>query len=353
MKLNKHHYVLFVLVLVVIFRIAPFDFKTTNTFRPRNWAEMSIAVGASILALVGIITSIVVSNENNQRGQFVDELTNIMDKLRERASINADRSLTQIYDNSVQKMSETIDERLPLKYSDGIIGIISFFCFLLSALSALENITFKWVYGLFLTGVALLVGYVVYCILEFEKIDRFSRLPEMEGNLTLLSVRINGEAIPFNSDREPVIAIPRRIRRLEFGVRFEGQVRNGFFHAVIRYRNGQSTHIPEPNTYLGDTVFAEGRILVISPDKRLDTGILQSNGPVELLFDVCRDISENPQIGETEISGLGRRGIHRYCSIPEDYILESIELRVFEDPLFKSNYKRREIDLITVRPERS
>lgn len=353
MRLDKHHHVILVIVLVVIIRIGLFDFQKTANFRPDNWAEMSFAVGASILTLVGIITSIVVSNENNRRSEFKDNLTFVMNKVIDKARINPDRSLTEIYDNSEQQLRAVINERSPLKYSDGIIGILSFFCFLLSALFALENINFKWIYGLFLIGVALLVGYVVYGIVEFEKIDRFSRLPEKRGTLSLLSVRINGQALHFDSEsREPIIAIQDRIRRMELGVRFEGRVRNGFFHAVFRYRNGMSTHIPEQNTYLGDIVFADGWNLVISPDKRLDTGIIQSNGPVELLFEVCRDITENPQIREIEIPRLGRREIHRYCSIPDNYALESIELRVFEDPLFRSSYKRRQVDLITIRPER-
>ena len=353
MKLSKHHYLILVLFILVIIRIEYFELRTTESFKPDSWVEMSFAIGASILTLVGIITSIVISNENDRRREFVDNLEFVMGKLEEKARINPDRSLSRIYENSDDKFSAIRDERSPLNYSDGIIGILSF-CFLLtSGCIALENFDFKWIYGTFLTGVALLIGYVVYCIFEFEKIDRFSRLPELgERSLTLFSVKINGQPIQFDSDsREPVIAFSSRIRRMEFGMRFEGQVRNGFFHAVIRYRNGQSTHIPEANTYLGDTVFANGLNLVISPNKRLDTGILQNNGPVELLFEVCKDMTENPIIREIEVSRLGRREMRQYCSIPANYAIESIELRVWEDPLYQSSNKRREVDILTVLPE--
>lgn len=356
MNLRKHHHVILVLVIVVILYIVPFKHEITAKYGFINWAEMSISIGAAILTLVGIITSIVISNENTKRGGFSDDLTFVMNKTMEKTRYNPDRRLSDVYNNSERIMREVIEDRSPLEYSDGNIGILSFFFFLVSALLALENVFFKWIYGSFLIGVALLVGYVVYCILTFKKIDEFSRLPDIEGTLTLLSVRINGEALPFDIEsREPEIRIPPIIRRMEFGLRFEGKKRNGFFHSVIRYTNGQSTHIPEPNTYLGDTVFADGRILVISPDKRLDTGILQNNGPVEIIFELCRDLTENPQIRELVIPRLGERGtrVHGYCSIPNDFQIESIELRIFEDPLFISSYKRREIDIITVRPERT
>jgi hypothetical protein len=210
------------------------------------------------------------------------------------------------------------------------------------------------IYFSFLIGVVLLVGYVIYCIIEFIKIDRFSRLPEKKGSLKLKSVKINGQLLSFDSEsKEPVIKIKDRIRRMEFGVRFEGRVRNGFFHAIIRYVRGRATHVPESNTYLGDAVFAEGRLLVLSfSDGRLNTGILQGNETIELLFEVCKDLTENPVIGIKDIPRLGRIATRRYCSIPENFEVESIELRVYEDPTFRSNYKRRAVDLITVRPSK-
>lgn len=353
LKFNKHSYIILALFIILIIRIELFELRTTEAFKPDSWAEMSFAIGASILTLVGIITSIVLSNENDRRREFIDDLTFVLNKLKYKARINPDRSLSRVYENSDERFSAIIADRSPLKYSDGIIGILSFFFFLTSGIIALENLYFKWIYGTFLTGVALLVGYVVYCIFEFKKIDGFSRLPELgERNLTLFSVSINGQSIHFDAEsREPVIAVYSRIRRMEFGVRLEGQVRNGFFHAVIRYRNGQSTHIPEPNTYLGDTEFADGLNLVISPNKRLDTGILQNNGPVELLFEVCKDMTENPIIREIEVSRLGRREMRQYCSIPANYAIESIELRVWEDPLYQSSHKRREVAILTVLPE--
>lgn len=334
---------------VVLLRIVPFDFGVTEHFKPDNWAEMSFAVGAAMLAVVGIITSVVISGENDRRSAFVDDLTFVLQELERKARSDPDRTLTEVYGNSLDKLRATIDERQPMKYSVSTIGIFSFFSFLVSALLALENQDFRWIYCSFLLGVALLVGYVVYCIEEFWSIDKFSSVPEKKGNLTLQAVRINGQALYFETEsKEPEVLVTQRIRRMQFDVRSEGQVRNGFFHAIIRYANGRSTHIPEPNTYLGDTVFADGWNLVISPDRRLDTGIIQGNGPIGLSFEVCRDTADNPPMGEVPLRGLGTREIRRYCSIPDGFIAESVELRVYEDPLFRSNYKRRPVDLVTV-----
>lgn len=352
--MRRHYYFIIVLSFLIVIRTLPFEFTLSEIFRPDNWSEMSFAVGAATLTLVGIITSIVVSNENDRRNEFIEHLTFILGKLKEKARINPDITFNKIYDNSQEKLKIIIDERLPMKYSEGIIGILSFYSFLISALLALEGYNFKWIYFAFLLGITLLAGYVTYCIEEFYKIDRFSSMPEKKGNIALKTIKINGQNKLFDpKSKDPVITFTNKIKRMEFRVGFEGKVRNGFFHAIIRYTNGYSSHIPEPNTYLGDFVFADGWILTISPDKRLDTGILQKIGqPVEVSFEVCKDISENLPIGETEISTLGKKKIHRFCSLPEKFIVDSIELRVYEDPLFKSSYKRRQIDLITVHIER-
>ena len=50
------------------------------------------------------------------------------------------------------------------------------------------------------------------------------------------------------------------------------------------------------------------------------------------------------------VEGLGKRKVYKYCSIPKDFQVSAIEIRVYEDPFYKPNYKRRAIDLITVRP---
>lgn len=348
MNLKIYHYVFILLILLAAGRVLPFDIIPTEIYRPDNWAGVSFGVGAAILTLVGIITSIVISNENNRLGEFVENLNLVLGELKEKSRINPDRRLIRTYEIAVQKLESVIDERSPLGYSDGIIGLVSFFCFLISAILALESIEFRWVYYSFLLGIALLVGYVVYIILQFLKIDGFSHIPKKDGKISLLSIRINGQHRQFDiKNNEIIIRFPKIIRRVEFGVRFKGKIRNGFFHAIIRYTNNRSSHIPEPNTYLGNTVFANAQNLVISSDKRLDTGILQGDEPIELVFEVCKDIEENPPIGSAQTS-LGIKEIHQYCSIPKGYHMESIELRVYEDPLYKSSYKRREIDLIKV-----
>lgn len=365
MNLGVHYRKIIILVITALIilagvRVAPFEFETSQFYNPTNWAGVSIAIGAAILTLVGIITSIVVSNENDRRVEVVDNLDFVLEKVKQKARINANLSFKEMYDNSEQKIEEAIIERSRLNYSDGTIGLISFFCFVISSVLAIESFEFKWVYFTFLLGLALIVGYVTYCLFQFRIIDKLSQLPEKNGNLSLRSVRINGEDIHFDrNNKAHNLTYTNLIRRMGFGLKFTGQVRNGFFHATVIYKKDDDqsklgiTYVPEPNTYLGNTVFADGVVLVISPDKRLDTGIMQSDKPVEIFFEICKGFTDNEQIGETEIQAIGKKPIRKYCSIPEGFHIELIEFRVYEDPLFRSSYKRREVDTLTVNIERT
>lgn len=206
----------------------------------------------------------------------------------------------------------------------------------------------------------MLTGYVIYCAKEFAKIDKFSFPPKKKGKLTLQRVKINGEPVHFrneNSDKATkFVNFTQKIERLEFKIRFEGHVRNGFLHATVKYTNGRVSYIPDSNTYLSNFGFVDDYTLT-PLEKEFDTGVLQGNGPVDLLFDLVlrsrKETDENPVIARGFIDRLGGKNIYRYCSIPEDFLVDSIEIRVLEDPFFKSNYKRREVDCITLRPRRS
>ncbi len=52
LKLSKDHYLILVLIIIVTIRIKFYELRTTEYFKPDSWAEMSFAIGASILTLV-------------------------------------------------------------------------------------------------------------------------------------------------------------------------------------------------------------------------------------------------------------------------------------------------------------
>jgi len=354
MKLRLHHILTLALVFIMIVVLALIEVEATDLFRPDNWAAMSIGFGASILTLVGIITSILTSNENNRRTEFIENLNIVLKKIEDKIRINPDRSLTEIYENSKKTIKALIDNMLPMKYSEGITGILSFYFFLVSAFIAVIGWKFKFVFGFFLFGIALSVGYVAYCVIEFAKIDSSSSLPKKKGELELQAVKVNGRTLPFETiGKEIFISSSQRIERIEFKVRFKGTVRNGFFHAIVRYTNGLASHIPDSNTYLANFGFVDDHILTLL-EKEADTGVLQKSEQLDLSFDLIlrssKGTEENPLILKAFIERLGEKDIYKYLSIPDDFVVNVIEIRIYEDPFFKPTYKRREIDCITIHP---
>ena len=345
------------MLLLMIAWIALTEFAPTEFYKPDNWATISIAIGATILTLVGIITSILVSNENNRRVEFIANLSLISNKIEQKAGTNPDKSLNEIYSNSIEKLRALVEGLAPLKYSEGLIGIFSFFFFLISALLAIFGYQFKFVIGNFVVGTVLLIGYVIYIIEEFIKIDVSSSLPKKNGKLTLLAIKLNGEPWQFENKNENEVSIKLNqiINRIEFKVRFEGEVRNAFLHATVRYANGLVSYIPDANTYLSNFGFINDFRLGLL-ESVFDTGTLQSDKQVDLSLDLVlrseKGTAQNPVIAKGFIERLGEKDIYKYCSIPEDFHIDSIEIRIWEDPFFKPNYKRREVDLITVRPQR-
>lgn len=60
------------------------------------WAEVSIAAGASALTIVGIITALLTSRENDRRKEFNEDLTLMLVGLEKKASSNPDKSPSKI-----------------------------------------------------------------------------------------------------------------------------------------------------------------------------------------------------------------------------------------------------------------
>ncbi len=346
-------YQAFILLFFVltIYAIYSSEIAPTELFKPDAWAQMSISVGASALTIVAIITSIVVSNENNKRVEMTDCLAVMSNRIEEKKRLNPDRSLDDIYDASKQRIDEAITMFSPIKYSLSTIGFLSFFNLLLSAVFAIEGFTFKLTLGSFFIGIILLCGYVVYVGEEFSIMDRLSSSRKKKGQLTLLANKVNG--VPHQvalSGKKATISSNRQIERIEFKVRFSGNAKNGFLHATVSYANGLVSYIPDASTYLGAFGFANDFRLVLL-EKESDTGILQMKGTIDLSFELVlrsRKQSEiNPLIQETFIERLGKQEIYRHCSIGSDFRIKTIELRIYEDPFYKQNYKRREVDCIT------
>jgi hypothetical protein len=199
----------------------------------------------------------------------------------------------------------------------------------------------------------LLVGYFTYVIEEFAAMDKFSRMRKKNGNLTILDIKINGTHIPFElKNKEISLTLNSKIERIEFKVRFEGTVRNGFLHAIVRYSNGLSSHIPDSNTFLANIGFIDNYHLTLL-EKEFDTGVIQTDNannsldlPFELILRSSKNTDENPIIAKAFIEQLGLKSIFKYCSLTDNFVTTTIELRMYEDPLYRASFKGREVDCI-------
>lgn len=337
------------LIVIVVYQA---DFGPTELFRADNWAQVSISVGTSVLTLVAIIASIVLSNENNKRIEMTDSLTAISNQIDNKKRINPDRSLIATYEDAMNKLAQVIDQMSPLKYKVSLIGLFSFFLFLFSAVFAILGNPFKLVIGSFLIGVALLSGYVIYVIEEFLVMDKFSSPKEKKGKLILQDVKINGIHREFEQEKKEVsFTLTRKTERIEVKLRFNGTIRNGFLHATVIHSNGVA-FIPDANTFLANFGFVDNYRLALR-EKEVDTGILQINGEHDFSFEIVlrseKGTEENPIIDRVFIGMLGERELYKHCSIPDNIFVNCIELRIYEDPLYKPNFKRREVDCITLK----
>lgn len=322
----------------------------TSSYSADGWAQMSITIGASILTLIAIIAAIGMSTENNRRREFNENLTAILNKIDDKKRRNPDKSLGDIYENSKHKIQDVIESVPPLKFTESMMGIMGFFLFLFSALFAILGTPFYFTIGFFLYGIAILVGYVLYVVEEFANMDKFSFVKKKNGSLSLLDVRVNGIHKEFElGKKEITLALNREIRRIEFKVRCEGRIRNGFLHATVKYSNELVSFIPDSNTFLANYGFVDDYHLTLL-EKEFDTGILQIDNRIDLSFEVVlrsnKETDENPLIGIGFIERLGEKKIFKHCSLTDNFLVKSIELRIYEDPLYKPNFKRREIDCI-------
>jgi hypothetical protein len=350
-------YILVPILILIIPLIIAAGYQTTPNYNPNDWIGMSIAFGAAALTLVSILTSFLTSAENDRRTEFRETLNQIYDRLEKKSIIyeSFDRSLKPLYDSAKIELQRQIEIRSPLKYSEGIFGFISFFLFLFSIFFVIFGWSFQWIVGSFLLGVGVLVNYLVYCIFEFYKMDVFSSVPEINGALEILFISINGEKVELSSTRENTyeVPIPKDVQKIEFQVRFSGETRNGFLHAVVKYTNGIETHYPDRNTYLIDFGFIDNyRLTLLEP---LDTGVIQTLNSTILIFDLVlrSKANENTIIAQNiPISILGIKNVFRYCSLPDDFNVESIKLRIWEDPYYKPNYKRRKVTELTILPKK-
>lgn len=324
----------------------------TENYRADNWAQMSIGIGASVLTLVAIITAVVLSNENSRRVEFIEGLSANIQKLEEKERLNPDRSYDQVYDNSKEKIQEVIESIPPLRYRESGIGIFSFYLFLGSAFFAVIGTGFQLILALFLYGISLVLGYVLYVAEEFQTMDRFSKSKKKDGSLSLLATRVNGVLQNLTvTNQRATLNMNGRINIIEFKIRFKGTIKNGFLHAIVKYANGLTSHIPEANTYLANFGFANNYYLVLL-EKEFDTGILQSKGTHDFTFELVlrseKGSEVNPLIATAFVERLGEQQIFRNPSVENDNRIVAIEIRMYEDPFYKSNYKRREVACITI-----
>jgi hypothetical protein len=353
MRLRYHNIYIIGFLAFSIVAILFSDIEPTGLYKPDIWAGISIALGASILTLVGIVTSILTSNENNRRAEFSDILSEIFNKLGEKSKTNPDKRLSKVYDNSQEKIKSLLEKMEPLMYQDGVLGLLSFLFLCLSALSAIWGYPFKFILLSFIVGVGFLGGYVVYYYEECMNMDKISKIPEKKGQLKLLSIKIDGEPYHFEvKGNEAFFPLSQEPKRIELMVEFKGNARNGFLDAFVKYTNDLYSYIPDSNTCLSDFGFTDNYRLTLLEGGKFDTGVLQlTDKTLEMSFDIVLRSEKNILLTKGIVNEQIRL-IYKHCSVPEDFVVDFIDVRLYEDPSFKPSYKRRIVDYITLRPER-
>jgi hypothetical protein len=185
---------------------------------------------------------------------------------------------------------------------------------------------------------------------EFVTMDMLSSPKNKNGELILQDVRINGVHREFEQNKKVLSFTVGKAEKMEFKVRFKGNVRNGFLHATVNHSNGVA-FVPDVNTFLADFGFRDDFGLTLRD--AFDTGLLYISGKYDLCFELVlrskKDSEENPLIAKGVYVGMyGKKDLYQNCSLPENISIRSVELRMFEDPLYKANFKRREVDCITL-----
>jgi len=350
MRVRAYHaYTITVLVLFVV-GIASSEVAPTGEYRPDAWAEISIALGASILALVGIVTSILTSRENDRRTEISDLLSELSIKFRDKSK---PENLTEVYNGFQEKIKSRLQEMQPLRYSDGVVGIFSFVFFVTSALTAIWGSPFKWIIGTFLVGLAFLLGYITYYMEQCVSIDKISKIAEPKGELKLLSLNVDGDACSFErKEKDVFFSLRQEPKKIELEVEYKGNARNGFLDALVKYTNGSFSFIPDSNTYLSDFVFTMGHRLTLLEGGKFDTGVLQLKDQQQKLpFEIILRSEEKPKLRSLRDPRIFTE-LTEHCSPPENFIVDFVEVGLYEDPSFRPKYKRRQVDYIRLRPQR-
>jgi len=342
------------IIIIIIF----VDFTPAVEFDINNWAEISVACGASILTVVGIITSVLTSNENDRRTEFIDIQNKILSVIDGRLNYIDDKEIDTLYNNAKNKINQLIEKRGLMKYNESFIGFASFLAFLISAYYAIIGLSFRVVFGYFLIGLGLIFCYLLYCVLEFIKMDAFNEPLSKRGKIEKeLTVKINGVKANLLDDptkKEKVIeSSPEFIyNNIEIDTTFEGLLRNGFFHVIIGYTNDKNTHIPHRITSLLNFGFIDDYDLAVYGGE--DTGILHADGKVNVNFYIPLRNKINSDSNKLLVKDInfplrGRRDVYEYPSIPKDVFVKYIILRYFEDPYYQPKYKRSELDMLKIR----
>lgn len=360
-KVRKAVYCIIVLALGILYYVVFSDIRPTMEYDPNNWVRMSIALGASMLTVVGIFASIMTSDENSKRAEFTD----IQDKIKEivegRERYMPEGELKEQYKNTLNKINMLIEERAPLRFRQSYVGFGSFFLFLFSAMSAIFGLEFKIIWFFFLGGVGLIIGYISDCIIEFDKMDRDLTEPaRSSARLEIPNIMVNDQECILYYNREndqKLLLISDRINVLNIPINFQGIVRNGFLHAIITYVSNEKTYIPHRDTFLMGMGFVDNYRLAIYEGQ--DTGVLNfedSEDEISLTFNIPLRIRTgtegNKLLRVVDLQYLGKKDVYEHPYLSDDFRVIQIALRMMEDPFYRPKRKRREIAGIIINVER-
>ena len=356
MNLKGYNKTIFIGILLICglgFLSYFFNIKPSIAYDPSVWIEMSVALGAAILTLVGIFTSILTSNENKRREELVEIINKIIVRIDDKLKTIPDRSFHQHYIRYKTELNSLIELFSPLKYSKGLLGLGSFYFFLLDVILILFNYQYNVIFFGFIVGIAFLVGYLAYCMAEFVNIDKMNEVPTINGNVQLLNINVVGDDIHFNSSdggKTFLIKTTVAFKNIIIKTHFKGKVRNGFLHATVFYNNNTVSYIPDRNTFLMDFGFINDNQLAVYAGE--DTGAMQNDIDTDLSMNIKLRGEKNPttKIGTMPFGSL-YFDVYKNCTIPDIIKVTSIEIRVYEDPMYKPNYKRREVCLFTITPQ--
>lgn len=352
---RRNVYSIIGLVAIILFYVVFSDIQSTMEYDPNSWAKMSIALGASMLTVVGIFASIMTSDENSRRAEFTDIQNKIRKIVEGRERYMPDGELKNQYNNTLNKIDMLIEERAQLRFKQSYVGFGSFFSFLISAMSAIFGLQFEMIWAFFLVGIGLIIGYVSDCIIEFDKMDKDLIEPARStARLGIQTIMVNDQEhilyVHQSIAQKLQLFIPGgKIEVLDIPITFQGIVRNGHLHAIITYDNNKETHIPHRDTFLMDMGFIDDYQLATYGGE--DTGVLNSEGEISLTFNIPLriDAEDKELVAENvDFQWVGGKDVYKNPSLSDDFRVRHILLRMLEDPYHRPNRGRREIAKIEI-----